>query len=110
MFKPEMLRVYRRLIVLAVLVTCLAVISTTPGGQATRVAEASTVECCGNDNPFVQCADCGDAIRSCRLSCGGTYYSNYCLWEFYCDPADPSNYTCVCRPPEGDGLCEVNYC
>jgi hypothetical protein len=116
MFRSEMFKLYRRLVVLAVLVVCLFVAtSSSPGVRVAGVAEASSGDCCGNDNPFVQCASCAAAIRSCRLSCGGLPYNNFCLWEFSCNPSDPSNYTCVCRPEppgtlEEPGSCTINYC
>jgi hypothetical protein len=51
----------------------------------------------------LSCNTCFQARQECSASCGGSPScvgaSCYCCVEqFTCDPADPCNYTCICKP------------
>lgn len=105
MSKPEIIRVSQRLLVLIMLLGCLAVAVYLPekfGGVARAKAA-----CCGNQFPFgPDCANCAEALRSCRNECGSPF-SNFCIWQLDCDDGNPSAYVCVCKPEPG---CSTNYC
>lgn len=79
MFKPEFLRIARRLIILTILVVCLGVAVFSPG-----VRKTTAIGCC---SPCFNCYDSCDQlttpeeVEACYARCQRTVCSNP-----YCDP------------------------
>jgi hypothetical protein len=51
----------------------------------------------------LSCSTCTQAKQECSASCGGSpncigASCFCCVQQFTCDPSDPCNYTCICKP------------